>query len=429
MLEHLIGLAPERWREFVMAFLAPIAWVPRLQRHLIELIVDSSSGWTATAKCVVLALPTALVVVAVWCTQLSLYTLPFRSRRIQFVSMMLLTWWDGLYAVSMYWTGVVRIALVFVGWLITSAHLAVKLLFAGVFELLRVSVSAAGRVAGKSFRPGMPWVALTMLVLWCVLEATVFSYTLRPAAAQALEDLVGVDHLPRVAGPILWSFLLLLIMGSFVCIQLLIDAVKKHEYKLIVPLVLVELFVMSFEVVFLYRDLADTIMPWIVQETGGTFHPGLWFSVSAARFGWIGVRGLAWFLFGQYGTPPLLAVIARQPMTRAQSRPVSAPPQPGWWLAHVTHHDWLRARGNQLLEYVGLPLLHLVAATLNFAMVLLTAQPLLKLPFKGLQECQTPRSANDWWPTRDATPHRTARLPASVTSTTNGGHSETCVHR
>ena len=429
MLEHVIDLAPERWREFVVAFLAPIAWIPRLQRHLIEFIVDSSSGWIALAKCVLLAVPTALVVVAVWCTQLSLYTLPFRSRRIQFVSTMLVTWWDGLYAACLYWTGLVRVAIVLVGWLITSTHLAVKLLFAGVLELVRLSVAAAGRVAGKSFRPGVPWVALTMLVVWCVLEATVFSYTLRPAAAQALEDLVGVDHLPRAAAPILWAFLLLLIMGSFVCIQLLIEAVKKHEYKHIVPLVLVELFVMSFEVVFLYRDLADTIMPWIVQETGGTFRPGLWFSVSAARFGWIGVRGLVWFLFGQYGTPPLLAVIARRPMARAAIHPVSASPQPGWWLAHVTCHDWLHAMGNQLVEYVGLPLLHVVAATLNFAMVLVTAQPLLNLPFKRLEDCQAPRTVNEWWRARDATPLRAARLPSNVTSSTNGGHSDTRVHR
>ncbi|MGH7279595.1 MAG: hypothetical protein ACREJG_13055, partial [Candidatus Rokuibacteriota bacterium] len=75
----------ERWRELTMLVLAPIAWIPRLQSLLIDFFVDTSSGWTAIAKYALLAFPTLLGLTAVWCTQLSLYTLPFRARRLSFI--------------------------------------------------------------------------------------------------------------------------------------------------------------------------------------------------------------------------------------------------------------------------------------------------------------------------------------------------------
>src|SRR5438132_6597112 len=40
---------------------------------------------------------------------------------------------------------------------------------------------------------------------------------------------------------------------------------------------------------------------------------------------------MTWFLFGQYGTPPLLAVISRQPMETPEGRPVKVTSEPAWW--------------------------------------------------------------------------------------------------
>src|SRR5438034_549694 len=171
-------------------------------------------------------------------------------------------------------------------------------------------------------------------------------------------------------------FLLLLIMGSFAGVQALVDAVKKRELKFLIQIVLVELFVMFFEVMFLYREMVDAITPWIVQQTGEKFHPGLAFTLGIATFGWIGIRGMTWFLFGQYGTPPLLAVISRQPMDTPEGRPVKPAAEPAWWREPLADFKreivWLHERSDQLLEYLGLPVLHVLAAALNFGMVLAT---------------------------------------------------------
>jgi len=40
----------------------------------------------------------------------------------------------------------------------------------------------------------------------------------------------------------------------------------------------------------------------------------------------------------------------------------------------------------EFLEYLALPVLHLLAAALNFGMILVTSRPVFSLPFKGLKD-------------------------------------------
>lgn len=390
MIERIIASLPEAWRDLAELGAAPIVWIPRLQQTLLGFFLDSSSAWVAAAKYVFVLLPVLLGLAAVWCTGLAVYTVPFRSRRIDFISTLLMTWWDAARAAWMYWVGVMRMGAVVIGWLVTLANLAVKLVFEAARQLVLLPLSVTGRMTDRYFRPGVPWIAFVMLIFWCALEATIFTYTLMPTLSQVLADLAGSDQVPRATGILLWLFLFLLIMGSFACVQALVDAVKKREFKFIAQIVLVELFVMFFEVIFLYRELVDAITPWIVQQTGDKFHPGLWFTLGVATFGWVGIRGMTWFLFGQYGTAPLLAFISRQPMTTPEGQPFMAEPEPAWWHAPLADFKreigWLHERSDQLLEYLALPVLHLVAAALNFAMVLITARPVFSLPFKSLEE-------------------------------------------
>jgi hypothetical protein len=161
--------------------------------------------------------------------------------------------------------------------------------------------------------------------------------------------------------------------------------VRKREWKFIVQMVAVELFVMFFEVMFLYRELIDALTPWIAQHTG--MKVGLTFTLSLSAFGWIGIRGMTWFLFGQYGTPPMLAFISRKPMVEEGApRPVDGVPVPPWWRQPVAELkqelDWLHAKSEELVDYLVLPVLQLAAAALNFGMVLVASRQVFSLPFK-----------------------------------------------
>src|SRR2546430_9470242 len=391
MIDRIMGRFPEAWRELIELAAAPIAWLPGLQHMAIRFFFDSPSGWAATAKFVFLLLPILLSFAAIWCTGFSLYTLPFRSRRIDFVSTLLMTWWDAARAVWMYWIGILRMGAVVIGWLVTLLGLALKLGFEALRQLVLLPWSVSGRMTDRYFRGGVPWLAFGMLLGWSALEATIFSFTLMPHPSQVLADLAGPDRVPRATGVVLWCFLFLLIMGSFACVQALVEAVEKREVKFIVQIALVEMFVMFFEVMFLYRELVDAVTPWIVQQTGDSFHPGLFFTLGVAAFGWVGIRGMTWFLFGQYGTPPLLAFISRQPMETG-GRGLSEVPSVvvRWWRAPLddfkTEIEWLHEKATELVEYLTLPVLHVVGAALNFAMILLMSKPVFNLPFKSLKE-------------------------------------------
>jgi hypothetical protein len=399
MLERIIARFPEGWRELAEVLLAPIAWIPRAQQVLMGFFFESSPVWAYAAKFIVLFLPVLLVIVGIWCTQLAIYTLPFRSNRGHFVSLVLLSWWDAARTVWMYWMGMVRLVGVMAGWVIALATMAVRLVVGLIKEVAMAPFAMGGSLTQTYFQPGVPWVAFVMLVFWCVLEAAIFTYTLLPTVTEVLADLVGGGEAARYTAPVLYMFLLMLIMGSFACVQAMVDAVSKREMKFVVQIVLVEVFVMLFEVLFLYRELVDAVTPWMVEATGTRVGPLV--TLAMAAFGWVGIRGMTWFLFGQYGTPPLLAFISRQPIVSEDGSPVraamAARPAESPWRKAIDEFKreigWLHERSEEVLEYLALPVLHLLAAALNFCMILLLARPAFHLPFKALREVTEARDA------------------------------------
>ncbi len=52
-------------------------------------------------------------------------------------------------------------------------------------------------------------------------------------------------------------------MGSFACIQVLGEAVQKRAIGVIIQMSLVELSVIFFEVMFLYREMIDELTKFI----------------------------------------------------------------------------------------------------------------------------------------------------------------------
>jgi hypothetical protein len=391
---------PERWQEVIDLVLVPIAWIPRMQEALIAFFMNPATRWTMALKYILLLIPALLAVAAVWITMLSIYTLPFRSGRIRYVSMMLLAWWDAARAVWLYWVGVGRVAAVAVGWVVSLIALMIRLVVASVRQMVSVPLTMTGRVTQTYFQPGVPWVAFVMLLSWCVLEATVFTYTMLPTVSVVLGDLAGETEPGRFTTPVLFVFLLMLVMGSFACLRSLFETLRKREFKFLAQMVVIEILVMFFEVMFLYRQFIDALTPWIAQETGIVL--GLRATMSLAAFGWLGTRAMTWFLFAQYGTAPLLAFIARRPLADVEApelfASVPALTPTVWWrsaLDDFKHElEWLHAKGDQLLEYLALPALQLLAVGLNFAMMIVASRPAFNLPFRTLKDVTETRDSS-----------------------------------
>jgi len=382
-------MLPERWQEVVELLVAPVAWVPRMQEALLAFFLNPSAPWLTAVKYVLLLFPALLAVGAIWVTLLSLYTLPFRAGRVRFVSMMLLAWWDAARSVWLYWVGVVRVVAVAAGWLVNLGALVVRLVIDGLRQLTSLPFTLTGRMTQGYFQPGVPWIAFVMLMAWCVLEATVFSHTMMPTVSGILSELSGGPTSRFTAG-LLFVLLLMLVMGSFACLQTLSEAVRLRELKFLAQIVVVELLVMFFEVMFLYREFIDAISPWIARDAG--IRMGFWATMAAASAGWLGVRAMTWFLFGQYGTPPMLAFISRQPIVDEDDPRLAntGKPAPAWWRQPVEELkkeiEWLHTKSDELLDYLVLPVLQIAAAALNFGMVLVASRQVFSLPFKEGKE-------------------------------------------
>ena len=402
MIDRIIGKLPEAWRGPAELLAAPIAWVPVLQQTLVSFFFEPQPGWMAALKYIFLLFPVLLGVVAVWCTGLSVYTLPFRSGRTRFVSLVLLAWWDAALSVWLYWVGMVRVVGVVLGWALGVSRLVIRLVMGFLRDVVGTPFAMSSMLMRGYFKPGVPWLGFTMLLLWGALEAAVFTYTLEPRITTLMADLSGSDD-SRFTVPILYTFVLALVLASFACVQALINAARTKDPRFIAQIIGIELFTIFFEVMFLYRGLVEVTMPWIAKDNGAT--------VATAVVGWFGVRGLTWFLFGQYGTPPLLALIARKPLTDTEAPHASAMrSEPFWRLAMDDFRrdlDWLHIKSDEMLELLALPVVHLLGAALNFAMILTASRPVFNLPFRSLKEVTESR---DMETTMDLEPRKQVSL-------------------
>jgi hypothetical protein len=381
MIDRIIGRLPEAWRGPAELLAAPIAWVPVLQQTLMSFFFEPQPGWMAALKYIFLLFPVLLGVVAVWSTGLSVYTLPFRSGRTRFVSLVLLAWWDAALSVWLYWVGMVRVVGVVLGWALGISRLVMRLTMGFLRDVVGTPFAMSGMLMRGYFKPGVPWLGFMMVLLWGALEAAVFTYTLEPRVTTLVADLSGSDD-SRFAVPILYALVLALVLASFACVQALINAVRTKDPRFIAQIIGIEVFAIFFEVMFFYRGLVEVTMPWIARDNGA--------AVAVAAVSWFGVRGLTWFLFGQHGTPPLLALIARKPLTEAEmTQPSGMRSEPFWRLAMEDFRrdlDWLHIKSDEMLELLALPVVHLLGAALNFAMILTASRPVFNLPFRSLKE-------------------------------------------
>ena len=159
-----------------------------------------------------------------------------------------------------------------------------------------------------SSRPGVPRGAVALLMVWCAFEATIFAFALRPTVSELLLGFTGYNVNPIVLVLLLSVFLTIIIAGSFACIHVLNDAIKARNIGIIVQMILVQITVAMFQVLFLYGELIDAMAPWLAQQGVTLDAVGTLVLASCA---WVGVRGMTWFLFGRSGAPALLAALSR----------------------------------------------------------------------------------------------------------------------
>jgi hypothetical protein len=390
MQQSVDNVHPEQWSWMLTQLWSwmwsGMSWILDLQ-HLVFGFVFSGSFGIAVLKAVLLLIPAAVLLVSMWAMMISLYTLPFRSGRGYFLTAILMSWWDVGRMAWFYWAGMARFLVVFLGWIVSGIKAFFALLWNGIKGALNSPFALLDWTSRRYFKPGVPWLAFLLLILWSAIEAMIFTFTLRPTMNELLADLTGATPHPVMMTTVLYIFLFFLVGGSFACVQALNDAIKSKHYGTIVSMVLIEMVVAMFEVLFLYRELVDAITPWMAQQG---FNLGIVGVLTLAFSGWLGVRGMTWFLFGRYGTPALISILARETLSHGGSSDMAPPRSTEFWKAPIAalkgEIDWFKKEAREMFELLTLPVLQLMAAGFNFWLVVLLGRPHFTLPFRSLEE-------------------------------------------
>ena len=383
MLSKLEHYATGNWKILFIILFFPVAWIPWLfEGAIYEIIV----------KVLFLLLPVLFIIGGFWCSLLCLSTVIFRPNRVTFIGTILISWWDGGKAIFLYWGGIFRFLFLSFGWLWGALRIVVLGTYFTLRELLFLPFTFLRSMTKSYFKPGIPWIAVILTIIWITLESFIFSHVLSPMATEIIAQLTDVEPSQWAIKIILFLFLFAIIGGSFAALHGLTEAIEKKDSVSIVKMLIFETVIMIFEVLFLYREFVDSLAPWIAQMTNDSVHLGLGSILTIGAFSWLGIRVGIWFFFGKFGTPTLLHIISREGISDPQAREhptmIGAPLQ---WMKHVisnlqTEINWFSAKGNEIVEAFVLPPVQILAVLTNFFMVLLTSKTLFNLPLRDLND-------------------------------------------
>jgi hypothetical protein len=145
------------------------------------------------------------------------------------------------------------------------------------------------------------------------------------------------------------------------------------------------------EVMFLYREMVDSLAPWFAQHASKDFDLGIVGTLAIAVLAWLGVRGMTWFLFAAHGVPVVTAIIQGRGLKpteageRAQMKDTFAYTV-GFYTHIKTDLKFVQEKGDDLLGAFILPPLQIVSACVNFFTLLVAGQHLFDVPFKSVRD-------------------------------------------
>jgi hypothetical protein len=186
----------------------------------------------------------------------------------------------------------------------------------------------------------------------------------------------------------LFLFLFFVVLGSYAVLSTVVDSFRSKSIQQIAGILVIECVVIVVEVMFLYREFVDSLVPWFAQYSSD-FELGILGTIGIACFAWFGIRSLSWFLFAAHGTPTIMAVIQGRGVDSGEAVAARSAGRifemsEAYWAWTNKEAVWLRQRGESLLSAFMLPPLQVVAATINFCTLCLLSKHLFSLPFENL---------------------------------------------
>jgi len=397
MQQAIESFLPPGWEPILTVLGTPLRWIPLWQEFVLSWSLFGDSVLGDVARRVFFLLPATIVVVGVWVSMVSLYTIPFRAQRGRYVATLVLSWWDAGRSIWLFWTGIARLVAMFVGWVWSGIRFVLRVSLLVIKGLARPPLAALEWTSRRSFEAGVPWIAFALTALWSALEAAVFTYVLLPTVVGVLGSVTGFETSPYFVAPVVWVAFLLVIAGSFASLDVLSRAFQKRSATRIAQMLVVQLSVLAFEVLLLYGELIDVATTWLAPS-GEAVRLGLVATLLLATLAWVGVRSATWFLFGRAGAPAMRAVLSRETVAFGEAVARVARPTSVFRdavSALQLEVGWFRQQALALFELLSVPVLQLLAVAVNFVIVLVRSEPVFRLPFRDLEHAlaATPRLA------------------------------------
>ncbi len=372
------------WKAVLSALFFPLLF----QNGFIEFAWGAGdSFWVMTGKRVFVLLPVMAIILGCWVSIACVLTVVVRQNRREFLTGMLITWWDLGKSIVYFWGGILKFML----------NLAVavielgKIIFLGLLSILQEALYTPFRllrgVSRNVLSSPVPWIAVFMTIFWCIIEAVIFTYVTTPLVVDVFSNITGENLNINLIRIPLFLFLLFVIMGSYAVLSTFVDSFKKKNVSSILGIGVIEMVVLFVEVVFLYREFVDSLVPWFAQYSEN-FELGVIGTLAISCFVWFGIRSLSWFLFAAHGTPTILYLIQGKGVVVFNQSEVGRSPlrsiSPEFMERIKAEVAWMREKGEELLASLMLPPLQVVAAGVNFCTMLLISKHLFELPFKSI---------------------------------------------
>lgn len=346
------------------------------------------------AKRVFLLLPAFAFILGCWITIPALLTVVFRHNRKEFVISLFITWWDLGKAIISFWGGIFKFLFYFV---IALLEL-IKIVVLGIWSAAQMIVIMPFRLVGQASKrvvsSKIPWIAVFLTLFWVLIETTIFTYVTTPLVLDTLSNITGEQlSLAMVRIP-LFTFLFFIVMGSYAVLSTFVDAAKEKKISQIIGIGVIEIIVLFVEVVFLYREFVDALVPWFAIYAEN-FQLGMIGILAVSTFMWFGIRSLSWFLFASYGTPTIMSIIQGKGLDMKESKAGSKEKKPASSALDYTQGfmdtikddaEWVQEKGEELLSAFMLPPLQVIAGAINFLTLLVSGTHLFDLPFKSMDD-------------------------------------------
>ena len=383
----------------ILKFIPGVILFPLLfQESFINFAWGASDDfWVMLGKRVFLLLPVLSIVLGCWVSIACAVTVPFRQNRSDYLTNLLITWWDLGKAIVTFWGGIFRFSVnLFVSafWLLKFAVLGLwSIVQEVIFMPLRVIRNAGHNVMSSR----VPWIAVNLTILWCIIEAFIFTYVTTPLVLDTFSNITGEHLQPNMLRIPLFIFLFFMILGSYAVLSTFVSSVKSKKFGSIIGIGVIEIVVLFVEVVFLYREFVDSLVPWFAQYSED-FELGILGTLAISSFVWFGIRSLSWFLFAAHGTPTIMSVVQGKGLKSANSHSAATEQKSSLSVSFEFQDkmkeeaSWFQKKGEDFLGSFMLPPLQVVAAGINFCTLLLTANHLFELPFSGINSISPSRA-------------------------------------